>query len=294
MGREICSRLEELEANVIPVILKGYPDSPKRVEWNSSANPIKIFLKEDLKKLEAPDFVVNFHWQVDRSRSFTDQIVFEINSNISDHSFFWEWLTTVQPTKFINISTIRIFSELNQNPISSFTDPKPLTPYGIAKVLAEKYFNAFFHLTKTKTIHLRLGTVSSFGEVPTQLLSQLFNSVFHKKKITINKGHISNILHIDEVVDLIINTALLGENETYIIVGKGYLNEHISQKFEKISNAKLNAELVDLQPNVVDPIFISDIDKLKSSWTRSYSIDSLIDMIIKSNLDNSSRLEIEI
>ena len=166
-----------------------------------------------------------------------------LNSNIYKHSFFWDWLKNVQPNKFINISTIKIFSELNQNPISSSSIPKPLTPYGIAKVTAEKYFNALFHKSMTRVINLRLGSVSSYGEVPTQLLTQLFNSIFNKKKITVNKGHISNILYIDEVIDLIINSALLDDKENYLVVGNEYLNEYISQRFEEIAKRKLNAEL---------------------------------------------------
>ena len=142
----------------------------------------------------------------------------------------------------------------------------------------------------TKVINLRLGSVSSYGEVPTQLLTQLFNSIFNKKKITVNKGHVSNILYIDEVIDLIINSALLDEKENYLVVGDPYLNEYISQRFEEIAKGTLYAEYVDLYPGTVDSIYISDRDKLKSSWTRSYSLDSMIELIIKSNLRSSSTI----
>jgi nucleoside-diphosphate-sugar epimerase len=283
--------LEGLNAIVIPIILNGYPELPKRVEWKSIVKPIKIFTKEDLDKLEIPDYVINFHWQVNRSKSFTDQLIYEFNSNIYEHTFFWDWLKKVQPRKFVNISTIKIFSELNQNPVSSSSIPEPLTPYGIAKVTAEKYFTAVFHKSTTKVINLRLGSVSSYGEVPTQLLTQLFNSIFNKKKITVNKGHISNILYIDEVIDLIINSALLVEKENYLVVGDPYLNEYISQRFEEIAKGTLNAEYIDLYPGTVDSIFISDRYKLKSSWTRSYSLDSMIEQIIKSNLRDFSTFD---
>ena len=148
-----------------------------------------------------------------------------------------------------------------------------------------------FHKSVTKVINLRLGSVSSYGEVPTQLLSQLFNSIFTKKKITINKGHILNILYIDEVIDLIINSALLDDTENYLVVGDAYSNEYISQRFEEIAKGTLNAEYVDLYPGTVDSIFISDRDKLKSSWTRSYSLDSMIELIIKLNLTSSSSID---
>jgi len=142
----------------------------------------------------------------------------------------------------------------------------------------------------TKVINLRLGSVSSYGEVPTQLLTQLFSSIFNKKKITVNKGHISNILYIDEVIDLIINSALLDDKENYMVVGDAYLNEYISQRFEEIAKGTLNVEYVDLYPGTVDSIFISDRDKLKSSWTRSHSLDSMIELIIKSNRESFSTI----
>ncbi len=278
--------MEEFNAIVIPIVLRGYPESPKRVEWNSITKPLCVYTEEDLENLEIPDYVINFHWQVDRSKIFEEQLIYEINSNIYIHRFFWEWLKKVQPKKFVNISTIRIFSELNQNPISSSSTPRPLTPYGISKVTAENYFNALFHKSATKASNLRLGSVSSYGEVPTQLLTQLFNSVFNKKYITVNKGHITNILYIEEAIDLIINSALVDNSENYLLVGDGNLNEYIGHRFEKIANGKLNAEYLDLHPGMVDSIFISDRDKLKTKWTRSYSLDSIIELIIKSNLDN--------
>jgi hypothetical protein len=144
----------------------------------------------------------------------------------------------------------------------------------------------------TDVINLRLGSVSSYGEVPTQLLTQLFNSIFNKKNIIINKGHISNILYIDEVIDLIISSASLNDNENYLVVGEGYLNEYISQRFEEIAQRKLNAEFVDLFPGAIDQIFISDIAKLQSSWTRSFSLESLIDIVIKSNLQSTSTYDV--
>jgi nucleoside-diphosphate-sugar epimerase len=280
--------LEELDAVVIPIILNGYPELPKRVEWKSSAKPIQVFNKADLLNLEVPDYIINFHWLVDRSKTFTEQLSFEINSNICNHSFFWNWIRELQPEKFVNISTIKIFSELNKNPISSSTIPRPITPYGISKVTAENYFRALFHKSSTKFLNLRLGSISSYGEVPTQLMTQLFNSVFNKKKISINKGHITNILYIEEAIDLIINSISLSDRENYLLVGDGILNEEISQKFEEISQGKLNADYSDLSPGIVDPIFISDRDMLKSSWTRSYSLHNTIEAIIKSNLRNST------
>jgi len=61
---------------------------------------MKIYTKEDLTKLKPFDYVINFHWQVDRSKTFTEQLLYEINSNLSMHEFFWNWLKEKQPKKF--------------------------------------------------------------------------------------------------------------------------------------------------------------------------------------------------
>ena len=254
------------------------------MEWSSSVKPVKVYTNADLIQLEGFDYVINFHWQVDRSKTFTEQLLYEINLNLSSHEFFWNWLKEKAPKKFINISTIRIFSELNTSPVFSSSIPHPLTPYGISKVVAENYFRSLFNRTSTQVINIRLGSISALGEVPTQLLTQLFNSSFNNKKITVNKGHYSNILYINEAIDLIINSALIGDEENYILVGDGKPNEDIAKRFEEISQRKLKAEYIDLNPGVLEPEFVSDRDKLKSFWTRYYSLDSIIELIIKSNL----------
>ncbi len=133
-----------------------------------------------------------------------------------------------------------------------------------------------------------MGSIAAFGEVPTQLLTQLFNSAFNNKKIAVNKGHVSNILYIDEAIDLIINSAIINDEEDYLVVGDANQNEYISQRFEKISNRKLNAEYMDLNPDTADIVFNSDREKLRSDWTRFYSLDSLIHKVIKLNLKELS------
>lgn len=259
----------------------------------ATQKPIRIYSQEDLNQLEVPDYVINFHWQVDRSKSFTEQLLYEINLNLYLQDFFWGWLKKKQPKKFINISTIKIFSELNESPVSSSSTPKPLTPYGISKVAAENYFKALFYKSATQVINLRLGPISSFGEVPTQLLTQLFNSAFNNKKITVNKGHFSNVLYIGEAVDLIINSALIDDKENFLVVGEGHLNEYICQKFEEISSRKLHAEYQNLNPGVIDPSYISDRERLRSDWTRSYSLESMIELVIKLNLQDSSSMDLK-
>jgi nucleoside-diphosphate-sugar epimerase len=283
LGREITSRLEELGAEVLPLVLDGYPTRPKRISWTAQSSPIIITGQEDLSDLPAPDYVINLHWLVNRKLSFTEQILHELDHNIHRLEFFWNWLSGITFSQFVNISSIKIFSFLNKNPISADTKPCPFSPYGIAKIAAENFFNAFFQKSPIKVKNLRLCSVASFGEHPSQLMSQLYQSAFNKLKIRINSNRKSNILYIDDAVDLIISAALIGDSGQYILAPEGIMNNIIADKFKRICGRKLDAEYTNFSPGMNDLTFISDIPKLRNIWTRTTSLEQMIQNIISSN-----------
>jgi nucleoside-diphosphate-sugar epimerase len=276
LGREIVSRLEELGANVLPLVLEGYPFEPKRGLWTAKSDRLLIGNPNDLNKLPTPDYVINFHWRVDRNLPYPRQLIYELDYNIHRPSFLWEWLSHKAFKRFINISSIKVFSHLNENPISADTEPRPVTPYGIAKFTSEKFFDAYFCSSAFSVVHLRMCSVASFNEHPSQLMSQLCNSALGNFRIRINIGHIAYIIYIDEAVDLIINAALTARKDRYIIAADGIKIEEIATKFEEVCKCRLNAEYVDFAPGAVDPIFITDIEQLRVDWTRSTLLESMI------------------
>jgi len=286
VGRIGCAtvhRLEELGANVIPLVFGSSPLKPKRVNWTARSYPIKVHNRNDLNKLPKPDYIINFHWNIDRMLPYTDQLVYEIDNNIHRVAFMWDWLLDKAIQRFVNISSIKVFSHLNQNPISAETEPRPASPYGIAKVAAERFFDAYFQNYSFLATHLRLCSVMSFGEHPSHLMSQLYTSAFKNKRITINTGHTTYIIYIDEVVDLIINAALIAEKKRYIITTSGITTDQVASTFEQISGHRINAEYKDLEPGKTNPIFVSDIEKLESEWIRYTSLESAIKKIIELN-----------
>jgi nucleoside-diphosphate-sugar epimerase len=294
LGCETAARLEELGADVLPVVLNGYPQKPKRVQWFAKKKPIIIEAAADLRAIKAPDYVINFHWLVDRTLSFTDQLRFELDYGLQRISYFWDWLKKISCHRLANISSIKVYSQLNSNPISVATDPRPLTPYGLAKLTAERFLDAYFYPSKIPATHLRLCTVASCGEHPSQMLSQFFRSAFGNKAIKVNCGHTVSLLYIDEAVDIIINAALQADRSTYILAAPSMAVDHIARLFEDISGKKLNAEYVDLRPETTDPAFQSDIPLLHASWVRRTSLDSMIKKIIEQYLAgpvNSGTLE---
>lgn len=287
MGYAAAKRLDELGADVVPLILGNYPDRPKRIKWDIKTKPVKIRNMDELNNMESPEYVINFHWEVDRSLSFIEQLNYEVSHNIYDLSFFWDWLTERKFERLINISTIKVFSHLNENPVSAEAEPRPFSPYGIAKLTSEKFFDSYFSDTAFSVVHLRLSSVASYGEHPSHLLSSLYQSAFKGKRIIINKGHNVNLFYVDEVVDLIINTALNAKNDKYLLVKEAYSVEEVAKKFEKISGKKVNAKHEDLAPGQTDPVFLSDYKELESDWVRKFNLDETIKEIIKLNQNNN-------
>ncbi|MEY3219312.1 MAG: hypothetical protein RIT27_669 [Pseudomonadota bacterium] len=281
LGCEITARLEQLGEQVVPLVFAGYPLQPKRLKWYAQTQPIQAKSKEDLEKLPQPDYLIHLHWQVKRDLSFTEQLLYEIEWNIHRLNFLWNVLQKSNVKRIVNLSSIKVFSHFNPNPISSQTLPSPNSPYGIAKIAAELFLNSHFPQQIT---HLRLSSVASFGEHPAQLLSQLYASAFHEKKIRLNAPHTTALLYIEEAADLIINAAWQGLEHSYIVSGKEILNAEIANIFEQITNKKLQADFVDLAPNTTDLTFVSDIAKLQTTWTRNYNMVDTIKAFLQAHL----------
>lgn len=291
LGCEIVTRLEEFGANVLPLVLYGYPRKPKRVKWTAKSVPIIIKDAHELNNLQKPDYVINLHWRVNRVLPFTQQLIHEIEHNIHRIALLWNWLMDKQLQRFINLSSIYVFSHLNQNPIPASAEPHPVSPYGIAKVAAERFFDAYFHNCSFPVIHLRLCSVASFGEHPSQLMSQLYMSAFENQRIRINTGHASYIIYIDEAVDIIINAALTANQPRYILATPRRQNEQIRLKFEEISGHRLRADYIDFKSGTPDLIFDTDIQKLRSDWTRVTSLESMIIKIIDLHRHSSASFQ---
>lgn len=281
LGCELTTRLEELGASVLPVVLEGYPPSPKLAPWTAETQPMDVQSAKGLRELPRPDYVIHLHWKVDRSRPFAEQIVNELDWNVHRPAFLWQWLREQSVPRFVNCSTIQVFSALNDNPIASAVEPRPISPYGIAKLAAEASFVALFNESSTEVIHLRLCSVFSFGEHPSQLLSQLITSAFNGRPIRLNTGHTTHLIYIDEAIDIIINSALSVRPGRYLVTTPSRSIDEVAATFEKISGRTLNAEYVDLAQGAADPEFISDIEQLRADWVRVTPLDEAIARVIQ-------------
>ncbi len=281
-------RLEELGARVIPIVLEGYSMRPKREPWPARTAPVRVKVPGDLSELPFPEYVINFHWRLDSSATHTEQILYQIDYNIHRPSFYWDWLAEREPRMFTNISTIKVFSEMNENPIDDRTEPRPATPYGIAKLTAEKFFDARFSRSVCGVSHLRLCSVASASEHPSKMISRLCESAFEARRIRVNAGHATMLFFIDDMVDMIINASLIGEGKRYNITSDPIPITDIVAQFERISGKRINAEYIDLDPNSRDPLFISDARHFQGGWTKATSLETALRKVIKQRYPDAS------
>ncbi len=288
LGCTAVERLEEMNAEVIPVVFGHYPDKPKRILWKAATEPVRIKDTQALNGLKEPHYVIHFHWAVNRSLSYLEQLDYELKQNIFDLKFFWDWLLDKKLDRFVNISTIKVFSHLNEDPVCNETEPRPNTPYGVAKLAGEKLFDSYYHDSAFAVVHLRLSSVASFGEHPTHLLSRLYKSAFENERIIINNDHLVYLFYIDEIVDLIINAAVNAKANKYLMVKEGRPVEEIARKFEGIAGRKINGDYRELASGHNEPEFISNHRELEADWVRSVDLDTAISNIIKLNIGKIS------
>jgi UDP-glucose 4-epimerase len=276
LGTELSRRVEELGGDVFPVIFGGYPDRPRRMAWQARTTPIRLITPDDAEGMPDPDHVINCHWEVDRGASFAGQLALEIDRNLRAPEFFWDRLARSGLRSFVNVSSIRIFGPLSPQPISSTTPPRPNSPYGIAKVAAESYFDARFRAAGVPVAHMRLCSLMAAGGHPTQLTSQILSGLTEGRKIRINRGHQTHLLHIDEAADILLQAAVEERDGRFNIVAEGIANEAVAELFSRISGRELRAEFADLQPGVPDPVFVPEAAVFGAAWVRRTPIEDAI------------------
>jgi nucleoside-diphosphate-sugar epimerase len=275
LGRDLTARLEELGADVDPLVLPGYPEQPKLVPWTARTPARPVAGPDDLADLSPPDHVIHLHWRVDRGRPFTAQVAGELEDNIDRPSFLWERLRERPPRSFLNASSIMVYSHHNRNPIAAADEPLPVTPYGIAKLAGERTLTALLG-DATRVIHARLGSVCSLGENPAQLFTRLRESVTRGTRITLNSQHLTHYLYIDEAVDLLISVALTAGAGPCILVGPECPVGRIASLFEELSGNPVNAVPGPASADRAPSRFVTDVDRFRAPWVRVVPLEEAV------------------
>jgi nucleoside-diphosphate-sugar epimerase len=285
LGCALVPRIESLGGLVLPVVLPGYAPTPKRVPWTAEAQPILVNEPADLAKLSAPTHVVNLHWRVDRTRGFADQLAGEIQANIADLAFVWDWIVEVGVESFLNVSSFKVYGKRNAGGIRSDVEPLPDTPYGIAKLASERFFDARLAGSGCRVVHLRPTSIASIGEHPSQLVSRICTSAVHGERIKVFTGTKTYLLHLNHAVDLMIQAAIAPGRSCYLVAGEGARNEEIVALFERRLGRKVVADYVNQSPDTGTPRVVSDTSKLFAPWVRSFSLVELVDDFCRTILE---------
>lgn len=274
-------RLEDLGAEAVPLVLPGYPDRPKRHPWEAATAPVRVQSEDDLRALPAPHYVIHLHWHLDRTLPPEKQMDFELQENIKRLAFLWNVLQDAGCRTLLNVSSTKVFGRLDSAmPITSETEPQPCTPYGRAKYEAERYFDARFHTGSPRIVHARLCAVASAGEHPSHLMARLYQSAFEELPITVNIRHRTSLLYIDEAVDLLIQAAVQNKAQRLVVASDPVPNEEIARLFETIAGRPLHAEFTDLEPGLRELDFLSNVTALRQPWTRTTTLEKMIETII--------------
>ncbi len=289
LGCEVTSRLEELGARPVPLVLEGYPTTPRRWTWTATAEPVAVAAAADLDALPPPDRVLNLHWVVDRELSEEDELLHDIDLNIRRPAFFWNWLAGTDCHRFVNVTSIKVFSHLNHPPVSSATDPRPDSAYGLAKLTGERYFDAHFDDTSVVPVHVRLCSLAAAGAHPSQLMPRLCDSAFSDRPIQVNRNHRVHLMHIAEATDLLIASAVEEARGPFVMAPPSERVEEIARAFEAHVGVALTATYVDDDSGVAEPELESNAESLYAAWTRRYSLEEMVGAIAREHQEWMAR-----
>ena len=281
LGCEVTTRLEELGARPVPLVLEGYSTMPTRWPWTAEAAPVPVASAGDLAALPSPDHVLNLHWCVNRDLDDEDELVHDIDRNIRGPAFLWEWLAASDCQRFVNVSTIKVFSHLNPSPVAADAEPRPDTAYGLAKLTGERYLDARFDGTSVTPIHVRLASLAAAGGYPTQLMPRLCDSAFGDRPMRINRNHAVHLLHVAEAADLLIAAALTDVGGPIVTAPPAKGVAEIARLFEAEAGVALDATYVEDASGTTDPTLCDNAEALYTDWTRRHNIEELVASIVR-------------
>ena len=273
IGSYLVARLEELTCHVYPLSFEGYPLEYKVKGLAAKARPIMFKPDSDWSPPDLVDAVINLHWQRTPESSLLSDAANEFHRSVIVLERFLLNLRDAKPRVFVDVSSIQVFGKNNQSPVEAHHEPRPDTAYGLAKLMAEKAFEAVFRGTATQVRHLRLCSVYGHGSHHTQLVSRLCASAYHDENITLNVDHKISLLHVDEVVDLVIASAFVEtDRDRFLLTSEPIEVGEVARQFEKISNRRLKSEQSFSETTPRDVTFVSDRETLASGWTRQLTL----------------------
>lgn len=172
--------------------------------------------------------------------------------------------------KFLFASSSSVYGDLNKFPTPETYETNPISPYGVSKLAAEKYCNAFYKCYGLPTISLRYFTVYGPWGRPDMLIMKVILSCYENKPLILFKKDKKIIdfrrdfSYIDDVVEANILAMKSNiKNDIFNVSAKKdvsvkYVIDFIANELGRKPN------FVEAEPSPADPLrTLGDISKIK-------------------------------
>lgn len=139
--------------------------------------------------------------------SMAQQMLYE-GVNVQGTISLLEFARRFQCHKFIFASSSSIYGTSNRIPFSeNDLQPKPISPYGITKLAAEKFCYSFAHLHQIETVCLRFFTVFGPRQRPDSAIHKFARHIQTDKKISVFGDGSSqrDYTYVDDIVEGILS-----------------------------------------------------------------------------------------
>jgi len=294
IGLHLAKRLSKLERG-ITIYCKG-PDKAKKLDF---ADKIK-FTKgniADYKAIEEnikdKDAIINLTAIVQDSGKFDPYIDLEVNCHGQINVL--EARKKVNPSsKYIFIGTRSQFGKVNEKdlPISEEYCQKPISLYGIHKQTAENYCKLYKKTFNLKSVILRLPQVygpSLTKEKTHSIIDKFIKKAMRDEVFYVNGfgQDVKDVIHIDDVVNLIIKILESEVEEGVFNVGSGKKIKliEIAEKIVKLCKSG-SFKAVPFPPSIEKfelGNFYFDISKVKTvfKWEPKINLDDGIKKTIE-------------
>ncbi len=182
--------------------------------------------------------------------------------------------------KFIFTSSCAVYGKHDDLPISELHEPKPLTPYGISKLVGENYLRFYYKTFGIPYVSVRPGNI--YGPRQDSSAESGVVGIFSSRLLKGGQAIINNdgkttrdYVYIGDVVDALLKAAE-SEFVGFLNLGTGAPTE-TREVFEKVRDAVgvgVTPEYNELQQDALKHIYL-DVSKAREllSWEPQVSID---------------------
>lgn len=197
------------------LVQKGYKvvvvddlSAGRKENLNSKAEFYKIDICEQeiskIFKKEKPEIVFHFAAQVDPKKSFKDPIE-DARTNILGSLNIFQNCKKFKVKKIIFASSAAVYGKANIFPVPEDHLTAPFSPYGIDKLVAEKYLSYYYNVYSLPFVSLRFANVygprqNSKGEAG--VVAIFCDKILSKKQPTINGNgeQTRDFVYVDDAV----------------------------------------------------------------------------------------------